>query len=144
MLASPLRGCRPTFGKSWILSSLIALQDSGIKEEIIVTAHLHPAPKSIPCILVCTVTLGWSDITLTSLPNGFATHLGATSRQYRRCRRSLKTNFRINLFQEKMSFTGETSTIEKDAKYRSETKNIQFLAAMFILYSKRLVTVKTN
>ena len=25
-----------------------------------------------------------------------------------------------------MSFTSETSTIEKDAKYRSETKNIQF------------------
>ena len=25
-----------------------------------------------------------------------------------------------------MSFTGETSTIEKDAKYRSEAKNIQF------------------
>ena len=27
-----------------------------------------------------------------------------------------------------MSFTGETSTIEKDAKYRSETKNIQFFS----------------
>ena len=25
-----------------------------------------------------------------------------------------------------MSFTGETSAIEKDAKYRSETKNVQF------------------
>ena len=37
-----------------------------------------------------------------------------------------KQTFAINLFQEKMSFTGETSTIEKDAKYRSETKNIQF------------------
>ena len=27
-----------------------------------------------------------------------------------------------------MSITGETSTIEKDAKYRSETKNIQFFS----------------
>ena len=27
-----------------------------------------------------------------------------------------------------MSFTGETSTIEKDAKYRSETKNILFFS----------------
>ena len=27
-----------------------------------------------------------------------------------------------------MSFTGETSTIEKDAKYRSETKNIQIFS----------------
>ena len=27
-----------------------------------------------------------------------------------------------------MSFTGETSTIEKGAKYRSETKNMQFLS----------------
>ena len=27
-----------------------------------------------------------------------------------------------------MSFTGEKSTIEKDAKYRSETKNIQFFS----------------
>ena len=27
-----------------------------------------------------------------------------------------------------MSFTGETSTIEKDAKYRSETKNIHFFS----------------
>ena len=42
-----------------------------------------------------------------------------------------------------MSFTGETSTIEKDAMYRSETKNIHFLATMFILYSKILVTIKT-
>ena len=42
-----------------------------------------------------------------------------------------------------MSFTDETSTIEKDAKYRSETKNIQFFSSVFILYSKRLVTVKT-
>ena len=32
-----------------------------------------------------------------------------------------------------MSFTGETSTIEKDAKYRSEAKNINFiLLQMFI------------
>ena len=37
-----------------------------------------------------------------------------------------KQTFAINLFQGKISFTGETSTIEKDAKYRSETKNIQF------------------
>ena len=37
-----------------------------------------------------------------------------------------KQTFAINLFQEKMSFTSETSTIEKGAKYRSETKNIQF------------------
>ena len=29
-------------------------------------------------------------------------------------------------FRKKMSFTGKTSTIEKDAKYRSETKIIQF------------------
>ena len=29
-------------------------------------------------------------------------------------------------FRKKMSFTGETSTIEKDAKYRSVTKNINF------------------
>ena len=41
-----------------------------------------------------------------------------------------------------MSFTDETSTIEKDAKHRSETKNITFFATMFILYSKRLVAVK--
>ena len=27
-----------------------------------------------------------------------------------------------------MSFTSETSTIEKDAKYRSETKTIQFFS----------------
>ena len=27
-----------------------------------------------------------------------------------------------------MSFTGETSTIEKDAKYRCETKNILFFS----------------
>ena len=27
-----------------------------------------------------------------------------------------------------MSFTGETSTIEKDAKYRSEAKNIKFFS----------------
>ena len=27
-----------------------------------------------------------------------------------------------------MSFTGETSTIEEDAKYRSKTKNIQFFS----------------
>ena len=27
-----------------------------------------------------------------------------------------------------MSFTGETSTVEKEAKYRSETKNIQFFS----------------
>ena len=27
-----------------------------------------------------------------------------------------------------MSFTGETSTIDKDAKYRSETKNIKFFS----------------
>ena len=33
-----------------------------------------------------------------------------------------KQTFAINLLQEKMSFTGETSTSEKDAKYRSETK----------------------
>ena len=39
-----------------------------------------------------------------------------------------KQTFAINLFQEKMSFTGETSTIEKDAKYRSETKNIQLFS----------------
>ena len=39
-----------------------------------------------------------------------------------------KQTFTINLFQEKMSFTGETSTFEKDAKYRSETKNIQFFS----------------
>ena len=31
-----------------------------------------------------------------------------------------------------MSFTGETSTIEKDAKYRSETRNIQFFS--YIVY----------
>ena len=41
---------------------------------------------------------------------------------------SPKQTFAINLFQEKMSFTGETSTIEKDVKYRSETKNIQFFS----------------
>ena len=39
-----------------------------------------------------------------------------------------KQTFAINLFQEKMPFTCETSTIEKDAKYRSETKNIQFFS----------------
>ena len=39
-----------------------------------------------------------------------------------------KQTFPIDLFQEKMSFTCETSTIEKDAKYRSETKNIQFFS----------------
>ena len=39
-----------------------------------------------------------------------------------------KQTFAINLFQEKMSFTGETSTIDKDAKYRSETKNIHFFS----------------
>ena len=27
-----------------------------------------------------------------------------------------------------MSYAGETSTIKKDAKYRSETKNIQFFS----------------
>ena len=37
-----------------------------------------------------------------------------------------KQTFAINLFREKVSFTGKTSTIDKDAKYRSETKNIQF------------------
>ena len=59
------------------------------------------------------------------------------------CLTVTKQTFAINLFQGKMSFTCETSTIEKDAEYRSETKNIQFLATMFILYSKTLVTVKT-
>ena len=39
-----------------------------------------------------------------------------------------KQTFAINLFQKKMSFTGETSTIEKDAKYTSETKNIHFFS----------------
>ena len=39
-----------------------------------------------------------------------------------------KQTFAINLFQEKMSFTGEISTIEKDAMYRSETKNIQLFS----------------
>ena len=39
-----------------------------------------------------------------------------------------KQTFAINLFQEKMSFPCETSTIKKDAKYRSETKNIQFFS----------------
>ena len=41
---------------------------------------------------------------------------------------NIKTNFTINLFWEKNSFTGKTSIIEKDAKYRSETKNIQFFS----------------
>ena len=56
-----------------------------------VKSHLHQATamylrrrsditlKSIPCVLVCTVTLGRSDVTATSLPNGFATHLGVMS-----------------------------------------------------------------
>ena len=39
-----------------------------------------------------------------------------------------KQTFAINLFQEKKAFTGETSTIEKDVKYRSETKNIQLFS----------------
>ena len=39
-----------------------------------------------------------------------------------------KQTFAINSFQEKMSFTCETATIVKDAKYRSETKNIQFFS----------------
>ena len=39
-----------------------------------------------------------------------------------------KQTFAINLFREKMPFTGETSTIEKDAKYRSKTKSIQFFS----------------
>ena len=56
---------------------------------------------------------------------------------------SPKQTFPINLFQEKMSFTSETSTVEKDAKYRSEQRISNFLATMFVLYSKRLVTVKT-
>ena len=39
-----------------------------------------------------------------------------------------KQTFAINLFSEKKFFTGETSTIEKDAKYRSKTKNIHFFS----------------
>ena len=39
-----------------------------------------------------------------------------------------KQTFPINLLQAKMFFTGETSTSEKDAKNRSETKNIQFFS----------------
>ena len=36
-----------------------------------------------------------------------------------------------------MSFTGETSTIEKDAKYRSKTKNIQFFSYnVFFVFQK--------
>ena len=42
--------------------------------------------------------------------------------------RNTKQTFAINLFWEKMFFTGETSTIEKDAKYISETKNIHFFS----------------
>ena len=55
-----------------------------------ITAHLHASamswdivPKSIPCILVRTVTPGRSDVTAISLPNGFATHLGVTSQPCR-------------------------------------------------------------
>ena len=49
-----------------------------------------------------------------------------------------KQTFAINLFQEKMSFTGETSTIEKDAKYRSETKNIQFFSHnVYLVFQKQ-------
>ena len=36
-----------------------------------------------------------------------------------------------------MSLTCETSTIEKDAKYRSETKNIQFFSYnVYFVYQK--------
>ena len=36
-----------------------------------------------------------------------------------------------------MSFTGETSIIEKYAKYRSETKNIQFFSYnVYFVFSK--------
>ena len=48
--------------------------------------------------------------------------------QYSLSLQKAKQIFTINLFQEKMSFTGETSAIEKDAKYRSETKNIHFFS----------------
>ena len=44
------------------------------------------------------------------------------------CKSVTKQTFAINLFWEKMSFTGKTSTIENDVKYRSETKNIQFFS----------------
>ena len=36
--------------------------------------HCDIAPKSIPCILVCTVIPGRSNVAETSLPNRFATH----------------------------------------------------------------------
>ena len=49
-----------------------------------------------------------------------------------------KQTFAINLFQEKMSFTGETSTIEKDAKYRNETKNIQFFSYNVYFVSQKI------
>ena len=42
--------------------------------------------------------------------------------------RGPKQTFAIYLFQEKMSFTNETSSIEKNAKYRGETKNIHFFS----------------
>ena len=53
-----------------------------------------------------------------------------------------KTTFAINLFQDKMSFTGETSTIEKDANYRSETKNIQFFSYNVYFVFKKIGSSK--
>ena len=37
-----------------------------------------------------------------------------------------------------MSFTGETSTIEKDAKYRNETKNLQFFSYNVYFVSQKI------